>query len=150
MKIAVFPGSFDPVTLGHVDIINRGASLFDELIIAVGTNALKTYTFTAAQRVAFLEEAFSGLKNVKVTHYTGLTVDYCKTIGAHYILRGLRNPADFQFEESIAQANKKMTGIDTAFLLTAPEYSFISSSIVRDVMKNGGDYSAFVPKGVSL
>lgn len=150
MKIAVFPGSFDPVTLGHVDIIARGASLFDELIIAVGTNALKTYTFTAAQRVAFLEEAFSGLKNVKVTHYTGLTVDYCKTIGAHYILRGLRNPADFQFEESIAQANKKMTGIDTAFLLTAPEYSFISSSIVRDVMKNGGDYSAFVPKGVSL
>ncbi|MDP5078501.1 MAG: pantetheine-phosphate adenylyltransferase [Nonlabens sp.] len=150
MKIAVFPGSFDPVTLGHVDIITRGASLFDELIIAVGTNALKTYTFTAAQRVAFLEEAFSELKNVKVTHYTGLTVDYCKTIGAHYILRGLRNPADFQFEESIAQANKKMTGIDTAFLLTAPEYSFISSSIVRDVMKNGGDYSAFVPKGVSL
>ncbi len=150
MKIAVFPGSFDPVTLGHVDIITRGASLFDELIIAVGTNALKTYRFTAAQRVAFLEEAFSELKNVKVTHYTGLTVDYCKTIGAHYILRGLRNPADFQFEESIAQANKKMTGIDTAFLLTAPEYSFISSSIVRDVMKNGGDYSAFVPKGVSL
>lgn len=150
MKIAVFPGSFDPVTLGHVDIIARGASLFDELIIAVGTNALKTYTFTAAQRVAFLEEAFSGLKNVKVTHYTGLTVDYCKTIGAHYILRGLRNPADFQFEESIAQANKKMTGIDTVFLLTAPEYSFISSSIVRDIMKNGGDYSAFVPKGVSL
>lgn len=150
MKIAVFPGSFDPVTLGHVDIIARGASLFDELIIAVGTNALKTYTFTAAQRVAFLEEAFSELKNVKVTHYTGLTVDYCKTIGAHYILRGLRNPADFQFEESIAQANKKMTGIDTVFLLTAPEYSFISSSIVRDIMKNGGDYSAFVPKGVSL
>lgn len=150
MKIAVFPGSFDPVTLGHVDIIARGASLFDELIIAVGTNALKTYTFTAAQRVAFLEEAFSGLNNVKVTHYTGLTVDYCKTVDAHYILRGLRNPADFQFEESIAQANKKMTGIDTVFLLTAPEYSFISSSIVRDIMKNGGDYSAFVPKGVSL
>jgi pantetheine-phosphate adenylyltransferase len=150
MKIAVFPGSFDPVTLGHVDIITRGASLFDELIIAVGTNALKTYTFTAAQRVAFLEEAFSGFNNVKVTHYTGLTVDYCKTIGAQYILRGLRNPADFQFEESIAQANKKMTGIDTVFLLTAPEYSFISSSIVRDIMKNGGDYSAFVPKGVSL
>ena len=150
MKIAVFPGSFDPVTLGHVDIITRGASLFDEVVVAVGTNALKNYTFTAAQRVAFLEESFSELSNVKITHYTGLTVDYCKTIGAHYILRGLRNPADFQFEESIAQANKKMTGIDTAFLLTAPEYSFISSSIVRDVMKNGGNYSAFVPKAVEL
>jgi pantetheine-phosphate adenylyltransferase len=150
MKKAVFPGSFDPVTLGHVDIITRGANLFDEVIIAIGTNALKTYTFTAAQRMAFLEETFTALPNVSVAHYTGLTVDYCKSVGAHYILRGLRNPADFQFEECIAQANKIMTGIDTAFLLTKPEYSFISSSIVRDVMKNGGDYNAFVPKAVTV
>jgi len=150
MKKAVFPGSFDPVTLGHVDIITRGAQLFDEIIIAVGTNALKNYTFTAAQRVRFLEETFAALPNVSVAHYTGLTVNYCNSVGAHYILRGLRNPADFQFEESIAQANKIMTGIDTAFLLTKPAYSFISSSIVRDVMKNGGDYAAFVPKAVTL
>lgn len=150
MKKAVFPGSFDPVTLGHVDIITRGAQLFDEVIVAVGTNALKNYTFTAAQRVAFLKESFANLANVIVTDYTGLTVDYCKQAGADYILRGLRNPADFQFEEAIAQANKKMTGIDTIFLLTKPEFSFISSSIVRDVMKNGGDFTAFVPKAVKI
>lgn len=149
MRKAVFPGSFDPVTLGHVDIISRGSLLFDEVIIAVGTNTQKNYTFTIAQRVAFLKQAFTHVHNVSVVSYTGLTVDYCKKEGADFILRGLRNPADFQFEESIAQANKKLTGIDTVFLLTKPEYGFISSSIVRDVMKNGGDYTAFVPKTVT-
>ena len=150
MKRAVFPGSFDPVTLGHVDVITRGAALFDEVMIAVGTNALKNYSFSTVQRINFLIKIIERLPNVRVDAYSGLTVDYCKKIDAQFILRGLRNPADFQFEEAIAQANKKMSGIDTYFLLTKPEYSFISSSIVRDVMNNGGDYSAFVPKEVTL
>lgn len=150
MKRAVFPGSFDPVTLGHVDVITRGAALFDEIIIAVGTNTVKNYSFSAQQRMDFLEKTFKNLANVRIEQYAGLTVDYCKRINAQFILRGLRNPADFQFEEAIAQANKKMSGIDTYFLLTKPEYSFISSSIVRDVMKNGGDFTAFVPKDVTL
>ncbi len=150
MKRAVFPGSFDPVTLGHVDVITRGAALFDEVVIAVGTNALKNYSFSIEQRLDFLVKTFDALTNVRVEQYHGLTIDYCKNIHAQFILRGLRNPADFQFEEAIAQANKKMSGIDTYFLLTRPEYSFISSSIVRDIMKNGGDYSAFVPKDVIL
>lgn len=150
MRKAIFPGSFDPITVGHVDVITRGAALFDELVIAVGTNTTKNYTFTVDQRIQFIKDTFKNHSNISVQKYTGLTVDYCKQINAAFILRGLRNPADFQFEESIAQANKKLSGIDTVFLLTDPSLSFISSSIVRDIMKNNGNYSAFVPKSVTL
>lgn len=150
MRKAIFPGSFDPITVGHVDVITRGAALFDELVIAVGTNTTKNYTFTVDQRIQFIKDTFKNHSNISVQTYTGLTVDYCKQINAAFILRGLRNPADFQFEESIAQANKKLSGIDTVFLLTDPSLSFISSSIVRDIMKNNGNYSAFVPKSVTL
>ncbi len=148
MKKAVFPGSFDPITLGHVDIIKRAIPLFDEIVIAIGVNAEKKYMFSLNERVAFIKKCFADEKNITVTKYKGLTVDYCKTIDADFILRGLRNPADFEFEKAIAQTNRKLSGIETVFLLTSADTSFISSSIVRDIIRNGGDASELVPKCV--
>jgi len=145
MKRAVFPGSFDPVTLGHVDIIKRGLSFFDEVIIAIGVNADKKYLFSLEERTAFLEEAFKKVDGIKILTYQGLTVDFCKKQQADFILRGLRNTADFEYEKSIAQANYKLAGIETVFLFSSPEISYISSSIVRDVLRNGGDASAMLP-----
>lgn len=148
MRKAIFPGSFDPLTLGHHDIISRGAQLFDEVVVAIGINATKKYMFSLDQRVSFIENAFAGYPNIKVVTYSGLTVDFCKKINAQFILRGLRNPADFEFEKAIAHTNKVLTGIDTIFLLTDASTSFISSSIVRDVIRNNGDYTALVPETV--
>ena len=145
MKRAVFPGSFDPITLGHVDIIKRAIPLFDEIIIAIGINADKKYMYSPEQRQAFMEEVFSDEAKIKTETYIGLTVDYCKKIDATFILRGLRNPADFEFEKAIAQTNRKLSGIETVFLLTSAETSFISSSIVRDILRNNGDVSVLVP-----
>lgn len=145
MKRAVFPGSFDPITLGHVDIIKRAIPLFDEIIIAIGINADKKYMYSPEQRQAFIEEVFSDEVKIKTETYIGLTVDYCKKIDAGFILRGLRNPADFEFEKAIAQTNRKLSGIETVFLLTSAETSFISSSIVRDILRNNGDVSVLVP-----
>ena len=148
MKKAVFPGSFDPITLGHKDIIERALPLFDEIIIAIGINDKKEYMFPLEDRVRFIEKTFENELKIKVTTYKGLTVEYCKEVDASFILRGLRNPADFEFEKAIAQTNRKLSGIDTVFLLTSLDTSFISSSIVRDVLKNGGDVSSLVPKFV--
>jgi len=148
MKKAVFPGSFDPITLGHVDVIERALPLFDEVIIAIGVNAEKNYMFSIEDRVKFIEKAFEEKEKIKVKTYKGLTVDYCKEINADFILRGLRNPADFEFEKAIAQTNRNLSGIETVFLLTSAQTSYISSSIVRDVMRNGGDASSLVPKSV--
>jgi len=148
MRKAIFPGSFDPITVGHYDIISRGAELFDELVIAIGVNADKKYMFTLEERVAFIAKAFEGNPKISILTYEGLTVDFCKKIEAHFILRGLRNPADFEFEKAIAHTNKVLTGIDTVFLLTSAETSFISSSIVRDVIRNNGDYTMLVPDSV--
>ena len=148
MRRAIFPGSFDPLTLGHHDIIMRGITLFDELIIAVGINADKKYMFTLEERLDFITRAFKNEPKIKVLTYKGLTVDFCEKIGADFILRGLRNPADFEFEKAIAHTNRKLSEIETVFLLTSSGTSFISSSIVRDVIRNGGDYSGLVPDTV--
>ncbi|MDG1041070.1 MAG: pantetheine-phosphate adenylyltransferase [Polaribacter sp.] len=149
MRKAVFPGSFDPITLGHVDIISRSLPLFDEIIIAIGINAKKKYMFSIEERKRFIQNAFFAEQKITVETYTGLTVDYCKSINADFILRGLRNPADFDFEKAIAQTNRKLSGIETVFLLTSAETSYISSSIVRDIVKNNGDASSLVPKTVA-
>jgi pantetheine-phosphate adenylyltransferase len=150
MRKAVFPGSFDPITLGHFDIIQRGLQVFDEIVVAIGINAEKKYMFPLEQRKKFIEDAFGGEPKLKVITYEGLTIDLCKKIDAQFILRGLRNPADFEFEKAIAHTNRRMSKIETVFLLTAAKTSYISSSIVRDVIRNGGDYSLLVPDSVRL
>ncbi|PKQ43642.1 pantetheine-phosphate adenylyltransferase [Confluentibacter flavum] len=150
MKRAIFPGSFDPITLGHYDIIKRGVELFDEVIVAIGINSEKKYMFSLEERKAFIEEAFKNEPRVKVMTYEGLTVQFCKEIKVPFILRGLRNPADFEFEKAIAHTNRKLSKIETVFLLTAASTSYISSSIVRDVIKNNGDYTVLVPESVRV
>ncbi len=150
MRRAIFPGSFDPITLGHFDIIKRGVHLFDEIIVAIGINAEKKYMFSLEQRKEFIEEAFKNQPKVKVVTYKGMTVDFCKEIDANFILRGLRNPADFEFEKAIAHTNRKLTKIETVFLLTAANTSFISSSIVSDVIRNNGNFSILVPESVKV
>jgi len=150
MKRAVFPGSFDPITLGHYDIIERGLGLFDEIIIGIGVNADKKYMFTLEQRKEFIEKAFINEPKIKVITYSGLTIDFCKKQNANFILRGLRNPADFEFEKAIAHTNRKLSEIETVFLLTSSGKSYISSSIVRDVIRNNGDYGCLVPDTVKI
>ena len=150
MKRAVFPGSFDPLTMGHFDIINRGLTLFDEIILAIGVNANKKYMFSLEQRKQFLIDAFKDEPKIKVDTYSGLTVDYCIENNIEFILRGLRNPADFEFEKAIAHTNRKLEKIETVFLLTSSGKSFISSSIVRDVIRNNGDYTVLVPDSVRV
>lgn len=150
MKKALFPGSFDPITLGHYDIICRATALFDEIVVAVGENADKRYMFTTEERMAFIEKAFPGNEKVKVVSYQGLTVDFCKKLDIPFILRGLRNPADFEFERAIAHINRDLAGVETLFLLTAVQTSHISSSIVRDVIRNRGDYTLLVPESVRI
>ncbi|MEB8330632.1 pantetheine-phosphate adenylyltransferase [Flavobacteriaceae bacterium KMM 6897] len=150
MRRAIFPGSFDPLTLGHFDIIHRGITLFDELVIAIGINADKKYMFTLEERTRFIKEAFKDQPKITVMTYEGLTVDFCRKIDASFILRGLRNPGDFEFEKAIAHTNRKLSEIETVFLLTSSGKSYISSSIVRDVIRNGGDYTGLVPDSVRV
>ncbi len=150
MRRAIFPGSFDPITLGHYDIIKRGISLFDELVIAIGINAEKKYMFSLEDRQQFISDAFKDEPKIKIETYEGLTIDFCKKINADFILRGLRNPADFEFEKAIAHTNRRLSEIETVFLLTSSGKSYISSSIVRDVIRNGGDYSVLVPDTVKV
>ena len=150
MKKAIFPGSFDPITIGHVDIIKRAMKVFDEIIIAVGDNTDKKYMFTKEKRVEFVKQTFNNYNSIKIESYNGLTVDFCKKNNTEFMIRGLRNPADFEFEKSIALTNRKMTDIETIFFLTSPENSFVSSSIVRDLIRNSGNYKLFIPAGVTL
>ncbi|MDT0686091.1 pantetheine-phosphate adenylyltransferase [Autumnicola psychrophila] len=145
MRKAVFPGSFDPLTLGHIDIIERALPLFDEIILAIGTNSEKKYMFSLEERLSFLKEAFKEETKIKVTTYSGLTVDFCKKKEAAFILRGLRNSKDLEFEKTIGQTNFQMAGIDTIFLVNSPGKSHISSTVVRDIIRHGGDYSFMVP-----
>jgi len=150
MRRAIFPGSFDPITLGHYDIIKRGVTLFDEVIVAIGVNADKKYMFSLEERKKFIEAAFIDEPRVTVVTYKGLTVDFCLKHNVEFILRGLRNPADFEFEKAIAHTNRDLAPIETVFLLTAAKTSYIASSIVRDVIRNNGDYTKLVPKSVRV
>jgi pantetheine-phosphate adenylyltransferase len=150
MKRAIFPGSFDPITLGHYDIIKRGITLFDEVIVAIGVNSAKKYMFTLEQRKKFIEDSFEDEPKVKVVTYEGLTVDFCIKHNVDFILRGLRNPADFEFEKAIAHTNRDLAPIETIFLLTAASTSYISSSIVREVIRHNGDYTLLVPDTVRV
>lgn len=148
MRKAIFPGSFDPITLGHVDIIERALPLFEKIVLAIGVNADKKYAYSLEERVKFLEETFKGEPKITVKTYNGLTVEFCKKENAKFILRGLRNSIDMDFEKTIGQANFKMAGIETVFLISSSGKGYISSSVVRDIKKNGGDYSFMVPPAV--
>ena len=149
MKKVVFPGSFDPVTKGHESIIIRAAEIFDEVIIAIGENPEKMGFFSIEKRMQFLKTIVKNLKNVTITSYTGLTVDFCKKNEAKFIIRGLRTAADFDFEYTIAQMNKQMhPEIDTVFLLALPSHNAVKSSVVRDIIKNKGDFSSFVTDSI--
>jgi len=150
MKTAIFPGSFDPITLGHKDIIEKSLNIFDSVIIGIGQNSEKEYMFSAERRKQFVEEAFKSINNIEVKIYDELTVDFCKKNNADFIIRGLRNVSDFEFEKNIALTNRKLGGIETVFLLTSAKNSFISSGIVRDLIKNNGDYSLFIPEGLDI
>ncbi|MDR2926627.1 MAG: pantetheine-phosphate adenylyltransferase [Cytophagaceae bacterium] len=146
--IAIFPGSFDPFTVGHENLVRRGLSLFDHIIIGVGHNTGKGLYFPTEQRVAFIRAEFEGETRVSVESYDNLTVDFAKQKNAQFILRGIRTSADFEYERAIAQVNRQMTSIDTVFLLTTPQHTPVNSSIVRDILKHGGDASLFIPPTV--
>ncbi|MDD3744319.1 MAG: pantetheine-phosphate adenylyltransferase, partial [Lentimicrobiaceae bacterium] len=150
-KRAVFPGSFDPITRGHENIILRALPLFDELIVAVGLNIEKKSYFDLQERMTWIKQVFDAYPAIQVMHYAGLTVDFCRQVEATHILRGLRTSADFEFERTVGQVNKKLyPEIETVFFLTTPEFTSINSSIVRDIHKNGGDVSMFVPEMIQL
>ena len=150
MKRALFPGSFDPFTIGHLDIVKRGIKIFDEIVIGIGTNSEKKYMFSLAQRLAFIKACFEDESRVRVETYKGLTIEFCKEIEADFILRGVRNNGDFEFEKAIARTNRHMSNIETVFLLTSAETSYISSSIVREIIRNNGDYSTFIPPQIKM
>ena len=150
-RTAVFPGSFDPVTIGHESIVKRGLPLFDELIIAIGVNSNKNYYFSLEQRLAWLKHVFGKEPKIRITSFSGLTVHFCKQQQAQYILRGIRTAADFEFEKAIAQMNKAQAPeVETVFILPVAELSAINSTIIRDIVRNGGDASPYVPAGVIL
>ncbi|TVR41008.1 MAG: pantetheine-phosphate adenylyltransferase [Cryomorphaceae bacterium] len=150
-NIAVFPGSFDPITKGHENIVKRALPLFDKIIIAVGVNSQKKYLFPLDQRLTWIKNTFNFEQKVTVETYEGLTVRFCLEKDARYIIRGLRNAGDFQFEKGIAQMNREMvSGIETIFLMSTPELSAINSTIVRDIIRNGGDVSKFIPNAIEI
>ncbi len=151
MKKAIFPGSFDPITKGHEALVIRALELFDEVVVAIGTNAAKKYMFTLDERIQHIKQTFKDYKNVSVVSYEGLTIEFCKSINAQFMLRGLRNSSDFTFEKSISQVNRQLNNtIETVFLITSPELSAINSSIVRDIIINKGDASQFLPENINL
>lgn len=150
-KIAIFPGSFDPFTIGHESIVRRATQIFDQIIIMVGHNTNKKSFFPLEKRIRWIREVFEFDNNISVEVHDGLTVDFCKKVGAQYILRGLRTSADFEFERAIAQVNKQMyPEIETVFLLTIPEHTPVNSTIVRDIIMHGGDASRFLPRTLNM
>lgn len=151
MKTAIFPGSFDPFTLGHLDVLQSSLKLFDKIIIAVGTNVLKKSLFTVEERISMIESATGKTDNVDICSYKGLTVDLCRDLNVYFIVRGLRTTTDFEMESVVAQANSRMEPeIITVFIPSSPSCSFISSTVVRDVLLNGGDASAFLPSEIDI
>ena len=151
MKRAIFPGSFDPITKGHEALVIRGLELFDEIVIAIGSNANKKYMFSLTERIQFIKDTFANEPRVKVESYEGLTTDYCEKKEAKFMLRGLRTSPDFEFERAIGQINREMNPeLETVFLITSAELSAISSSIVRDIIINKGDASQFLPSTISI
>lgn len=150
-RIAVFPGSFDPITKGHVNVVERSAHLFDEIVVGIGTNTSKQYMFPLEQRLAWCRLSFAHVHNVRVETFHGLTIDYCQSIDAAYLLRGIRNGGDFEYERSIAHMNKSLhPNIETVLMFTDPQYAFVHSTIVREVLRNKGDVSSFLPSVVNV
>lgn len=150
-KIAVFPGSFSQFTKGHESIVLRGLSIFDEIIVSIGINSSKNDYFSIHERVDWIKNTFSEFDKVRVEKYEGLTTDFCKKVNAKYILRGLRNPNDFEYEKGIAQMNQSLcSDIETVFMITEPKFAHISSTLVRDIIKNGGDVSPFLPEKIDI
>ncbi len=151
MKIAVFPGSFDPITTGHVALVKRALPLFDRIVVAVGVNSQKTTLYTLEQRIAWLGNVFEHEPKVEIAYFEGLTAHFCNKIGAKYLIRGLRNASDFDYEKTISQLNHIVGHeLETVFLISEPEYSHISSTIVREIIKGGGDASPFIPKEIEI
>ncbi|MCP9236386.1 pantetheine-phosphate adenylyltransferase [Lewinella sp. JB7] len=151
MRTAVFPGSFDPITRGHVELVKRAVPLFDRIVVAVGVNAQKQYLFDLEQRMEWLREVFADEPKVSVDSFEGLTAHYCRRIQARYLLRGLRNASDFDYEKTISQLNEIVgDGLETIFLISQPAYSHISSTIVREIIKGGGNARPFLPEGLQL
>jgi len=151
MKIAVFPGSFDPITTGHTDIVYRVLPLFDKIVVAIGVNDNKKTLFPLEQRMGWLKEVFRDEEQIVVDYFQGLTVDYCRKIGAHFLVRGLRSAADFDYEKTISQVNTTIGDkLETVFLISQPKYSHISSTIVREIIKAGGNASQFLPPEIKI
>ncbi len=151
MNIAVFPGSFDPITIGHYDLIKRALPLFDKIIVAVGTNSTKSSLFPLEERLEWLKIVFKDEPKISIDHFEGLTAHYCNRVNANFLIRGLRNSSDFDYEKTISQVNQIIShGIETVFLISNPQYSHISSTIVREVIKGNGNVEPFLPKGVVI
>ena len=151
MNIAVFPGSFDPITIGHYDLIKRALPLFDKIIVAVGTNSTKSSLFPLEERLEWLKIVFKDEPKISIDHFEGLTAHYCIKVHANFLIRGLRNSSDFDYEKTISQVNQIISeGIETVFLISNPQYSHISSTIVREVIKGNGNVEPFLPKGVVI
>lgn len=150
-RIAIFPGSFDPFTIGHESIVRRAIPMFDKIFIMIGNNANKQSFFSTEKRMRWINQVFKDEPSVSVRVHEGLTVDFCKSVDAKYILRGIRTSSDFEYERAIAQVNKKMhPEIESVFLLTLPEHTPINASIIRDIVSHGGDASMFLPKGMDI
>ena len=148
---AIFPGSFDPITTGHIDLVKRALPLFDEIIIAIGINSQKQALFDLEKRKIWIETAFAAEPRVRIDTFEGLTVHYCKKVNAHFIIRGIRNASDFDYEKTISQLNHIVgDNVETVFLISSPEFSHISSTIVREIIKGGGDARPFLPKSVQF
>lgn len=150
MKRAIFPGTFDPFTIGHYSIVQRGLSFFDEIVIGIGQNQSKKTLFSIEKRLEMIQQAFKDEPRIKVASYNSLTVDFALSVDANFVLRGLRSVGDFEYERSIADANRKLTGIETVILFTESEYSYISSTVTRDLISFGKDISTFLPPNVVL